>query len=914
MSRSAKPPRWPGWLLTLALRGEPREVVIGDLDEEFHERLACGDSPRDARRHYVRQAMASIAAMSRADLKSDAPIGHHDGAQPRRWRLLGDPPRWRDDVRWAWRGVVGRQWRAVLVVGLLAVAIAANTMVFTVADASIFNPYPYPQPERVVTLKETLPQGTFLTKAQSAQRLKAWADQPDIFAATGSALRKTVFVTMSGPAERVSAADITIGFLDVLGVKPQWGRPFLPGDEAASEFVILISPNLARRYFGSPMQALGQVLELSAGPHRIVGVMPDEFAYPSASFEIWRALDLTGPLTRNHGSVEAMARTAPALTNDDAARRVAERAPGIGATIGAPGYAVVVTPALPKGTFGTRDGMLFVLLGAALCLLLATSANVASLELAASIARARTHAIQLALGASRASLARVAALEGVMLVGAAIAIGLGLAWMSMSMLIGLLPTSFSVLGQNRIGLDLRAFGYTGLVAFVAWISAALAPVVAASRPNLVALLRIESRSAALSPGSVRLRQVLTAAEVAVAVTLVIGGLLYARSYRDLLAVEKGFDSSGLADLSWDIPYSRFSDRAATRERLTAAVAALPGVLAVSTSSPPPSLGDSPSPSAIEIDGQPPVGSPVYIGAKWVDAAFFKVIQLPVRSGRTFSAGDLSTDVVVSETFAKRFWPGTDAVGHTFRLSPKNPWNRVVGVVGNFRTASKNMPTLTDRQVFYYRFSEAVAPPPATPPPPPTARPAPAQPPARVIDTGGVTGYLTIMVRLDSPNRTSQILAAARAMDPGLRAAIELVDDRYARQNAETRLVSHVVGGFSVLAFLVAIAGVYGLMVFLVSTRRREIGVRIALGADRTAITRLVFGSAARLVLIGAGLGIAGAVIASRRIASSLFGVTATDPLTYSVVVGSVAIAALLATWHPARHAARVDPALLLKAD
>jgi predicted permease len=494
-----------------------------------------------------------------------------------------------------------------------------------------------------------------------------------------------------------------------------------------------------------------------------------------------------------------------------------------------------------------------------------------------------------------------------MLIGIALACGVALIWFNSSVLLAVLPEGLRLAGQNRIGLDARAIGYTVIVAAAAWMCATLPPVIAASRPDLLALLKLEDRTAAASRAGVRLRHVLTAAEIAVAVMLVIVGLLYTRSYRDLLIVDKGFDSSGLAELTYIVPAGHFASRAeryAAVKRVVADLSSQPGVRGVTQSSAPPALGDSPSRVALELDGQGPLDKPVSIGAKWVDSAYFSVVRLPLRAGRVFVTGDQPTDVVVTETFAKRFWPNADAIGHAFRRRPEEPWHRVIGVVGDFRSKRTMMPTVADDRVFFYTQWQP-------PPPLPSKH---ATPSAKDIDTGGHFESVSLTVRMDSPARARSVLAAARAFDPQLHATLGMVDDLYAEQNADTHLASQIVGGFSILAFIVAIAGVYGLMTFLVSGRRREIGVRMALGADAGDITKLILGSSVRLVAAGAAAGAVTAVIASRWIESAMFGVTATDPATYACAITAVIVSALVATWHPARQAARVDPAVTLRAE
>lgn len=383
-----------------------------------------------------------------------------------------------------------------------------------------------------------------------------------------------------------------------------------------------------------------------------------------------------------------------------------------------------------------------------------------------------------------------------------------------------------------------------------------------------------------------------------------------RSYLNLLAVEKGFDSSRLAQIRVVMPNGHFATRTARDAAVTDLMRALesrPEIEAVSQAFPPPGLGDSPAKYALEFDDRPPLAEPVYIGANWVDAAYFDVTQLPVRAGRTLRTDDQPEDAVVSETFARRFWQDGDAVGRSFRVSPRHPWQRIIGVVGDFRSDRIQMPSVDDDRVFYYLLWQP-------PQPPPPLPPGVTAPPAVQVDTGGSYGFISLIVRLASPSQARVALEVARTFDPGLTASIEMVDALYAEQNADTSLVSQVVGGFSVLAFLVAMAGIYSLMAFLVSGRRREIGVRMALGAGAADIRRLILSSSLRLVVIGAVLGTLGAIGASRWIESEMFGLSSTDPATYAAVVGLVTVTAVLATWHPARQAARVDPAVTLRAE
>jgi predicted lysophospholipase L1 biosynthesis ABC-type transport system permease subunit len=307
--------------------------------------------------------------------------------------------------------------------------------------------------------------------------------------------------------------------------------------------------------------------------------------------------------------------------------------------------------------------------------------------------------------------------------------------------------------------------------------------------------------------------------------------------------------------------------------------------------------------ALEIDGQA-ANSKIGLGRKWVEPAYFAVTKLPLRSGRYLEESDPPTNVVVSETFAKRFWPRGSPVGHTFRAD--RSWyedpQTVVGVVSDFRIDPRKMPDEADSRFYVY-----------------AVLPRQGLAGARgwtetTIDTGGSFGFMDVTVRLNSSARLPAVQAVVQRLEPKLQVTAELVDDTYARQNADVLLSTRVVGAFSVIAFIVAIAGLYGVIAFTVASRTREIGIRIALGAERRDISRLVLSSSARLVLTGSAIGCGVAFGVARWIQAQFFGVSPVDPSTYFVVAAVVTGAALAATWQPAAEAARVDPALTLRSE
>jgi predicted permease len=807
------------------------------------------------------------------------------------------------ELRWALRNLRARGWRAPLAAALLSVALAANSLVFSTADSLVFHRVPYRDAERLVEIQQPRPgwRDPFLSVAL----LDEWRKQTDLFTGVQGHLAKVIFLSGSGEPELVLAADVTVGLFELLGARPRWGRSFVDGDDRQTDpQVVVIAEALARERFGDPARAIGQKLETTGEPLVVVGIMPADFRYPDGTQRIWRALDPRGPLARGFSGVASIARIVPGRPLDVAASLVEQRSAGIGAAAGArAGYTAVAAPLRGAATAAEQRRVLFVLVGAALCLLLIACANVASLELANAMGRARTYAIQLAIGASRASLARTALAEGVCLVGAAVLVAWVLAYAAADVLARYVQPVLGS-GANPIDIDGRALLFMTALAALTWMASTLPVVAFTWRTGLLTLLKLEGPSVAASRSGTLVRRALTVAQVALAVLLLVGSVLYVRSYLALLRLDKGFDSSGVLAVSLTIPPQLFgtpAERRVLTQTILERVRARPGVIAAFEGSPPPSTGDSPtSTRQIEVDDRSPEETNLLFPRLTVEPGYFTALRIPLVAGRMLEPGEPRTNVIITEALARRLWPNGDAVDHRFRESPSRPWNHVIGVVRHVRTL-QDTPAGPDR--FFQLYV-------ARQPPPPLA---PIQPgPSRRVDAGFSYGFLTITARVDSPARASDLYQAVRGVDQRNILKLEFVDDQYARQFADKLLATRVIGGFGLLAFVIAAAGIYGVMAFLVAHRAHEIGIRIALGADAARINRLVLGSSLRLVLAGAALGIGAAIAASRWAESQLFGVRAADPATLTLVTLGVVATALLATWHPARQATRIDPKVLLK--
>jgi putative ABC transport system permease protein len=808
---------------------------------------------------------------------------------------------------WALRNVRARGWRAVLAASLLAVALAANLLIFSTADSLVFHRVPYHEPERLVSVARQDPAwGELGDSLLSPALLDEWRKQADVFSGVHGYLEKTLFLTGGGEPDLVRTADITPGLIELLGAAPRWGRSLDAADAREIDpQVVVISERLARRRFGNPAQAVGRHLETTDRPLLIVGVMARDFRFPEGRKDIWRVLDPRGPLTRGIGGVQSIARLAPTASVEAAASVMAQRSLDIAT---AAGHRLPYTAApgrLPfAGVSEERRTAFLVLLGASFLLLLITAANVVSLELASAFDRARVTAVQLALGASNASLQRTALIEGLCIVILGFAGAVALSSAGLEAVVAALPERFTAYGANPIDLDRRAIAFTAAIAVAVWFASWMPALFRTISSDYMTLLKTQGHTVTMVKSGARVRAALTVAQVALAVVLLVGGVLYVRSYAQLVRLEKGFDSTGLAEVSMTLPPQVFpsaAEKAALTRDVINRIKSVPGVIAASAGSAPPSMGDTPSSSPLEIDERAPIDG-IRIWRLWVDADYFSVLRMPLKAGRYFEVGDPLTNIIVSETFARRFWKDGNAIGGRFRVGARSPWSTVVGMVGHVRTEPDGTagPSTDTFQTYVLR-----------PPPPP---PRPNANAARIDNSGGSYPNIGVMVRLDSASRAGPVLQAVRAVDSRFRLRLDFVDDTYTRQFDDRLMATQIIGVFGALAFAVAMAGIYGVMAFLVAQRTRELGIRVALGADRPAIRRLVLGGSLRLATIGILFGIVASVAASRWVQSQLFGVSAIDPATFSIVAAVVLAAAVLATWQPLRHASRVDPVVALRSE
>jgi putative ABC transport system permease protein len=788
------------------------------------------------------------------------------------------------DLRWGWRGVRTRGWRAAFIVLLLGVALAANAIVFAAADAFVFRPVPYDRPDTLAIIERV---DRNVTDYSRPAGYREWRKQRDLFADLQAHVSGgPAYLTIGGVTDTVYGERVTPGLFAMLGVMPVWGRPFTNEDAGpGTTNSVLISQSLARRLFGDPRTAPDNTFSTGRETLTVVGVMPSSFRFPTAREEFWQPLDLSS--WPDNSGIRDIARLAPGQTIATAARAVADRSPAVLAAL--PQHTATETMRLRsmadvRGNPGARS-IFMMLVGAAACLLLIACANVASLEMAAAAIRMRVYAVQTALGASRASLIRVGLFEGAVLLGASGLVAVMLTTWGIATLDSELTATMRAALTNPLDVDPRVLVFMFLVATVSWLLTSLPVIWRVSRLSVVDGLRDDPRTTPAARAVARSRQLLLTGQIALTTLLLVCAMLYLRTYAARLGVDKGFDATNIATIQIsaapDAPIKGANLEAEVLARLRGA----PGVLSVSRASEPPPSTQSGIDARLTIEGREATSERLMLHFVNVDAEFFQAMRIPIVQGVTFDASTPLDQIVVDERFARAYWPDGSALGARFTMQGAG-----ISGVSNFQIGGISRLLEADRvqqdngdQVYvaYMRIS-------------PTSNP---------------LGFVT---RVDNERRLAELGALVRSIAPRTVVRLDTVTARYNRLAGDTKLAAASTSGFGIIALIVAAGGIYAVMAFIVAARGREIAIRMALGADRVGTRRLILRSSLTLAALGASIGLVTAWIATRWISAQLFGVARTDPVTYSAVLTLVLVTALVATWWPARRAANVDPAVMLR--
>ena len=814
------------------------------------------------------------------------------------------------DLVLAVRSLAASRMTTAIALLTLALGIGITTAAFTVLDSVLFRTMPFVHADRLVEIWNLSEKGQFSYPRFPRALLLEWRKQTDLFdAVEGYEIESAVWKGPVG-SEMIPSAYVTPGLFSMLGAVPAHGRSFVEGDgRDGTDRHVIVSERFWREFLGGSPDAIGSALTINGDTHTLVGIMPADFRFPNEPQVMWLPIDVDQPpAARMKGriSLVAFARVKAGVTRDQLDSQVASRGASLVASSG--GRAGVTAKIHDKGSFIDRRDQrsLLVLAGSVGFLLLIVCANVANLSLSRLLGRTRDFAVRSALGASRRDLIRATLVEHAVLGVAGAVLGLATAYAILSMAVAALPPSMLMQSLNAIDLDGRALAFTMLVGVLTAMLFGLPPALIASRPAVASVLRNDTRSSVGSSGARRLRSALVIAEVTVALLLLVGAALMARSFIKLQGVDRGFDTSSLVALRVGLPSVGYLDpyeRDRFTENLLAALQRLPGVRGATAGSVPPDaalirMGE------IELAGRSDLSSGeliVPVHEAW--PGYFERVGIPLQEGRGFTPAEPADSVVVSESFARKFWPNQSAVGSQFRFKDganarAGTWQTIVGVAGEVRQMD------LDDSMGAFEWYQPLRVPPGTAPPAADA----------LSSTEALVDYRTFIISADD---RAGIVGASRRVVHSLDANVVIwevdeVDHLFAEAVARPRVVLTMMGVLAGLGLVLAAAGIYGVLSYLVAQRRREIGIRLALGARPQAVRGLILKSG--LLLTGAGLiaGVALSLALARVMQALLYEVESTDPLSVVIVASVLLITATLAAWRPARQAMRTDPLALLR--
>ncbi|MFZ0639862.1 MAG: ABC transporter permease [Candidatus Acidiferrales bacterium] len=809
------------------------------------------------------------------------------------------------DVRYALRMLAKSPGFMAIAILTLALGIGANTALFSVINGVLLNPLPYPHPQQLVALYSRTTQ--FSESSISYPNFLDWQRDNRSFAALAAYRGDSFNMTGAGEPERLRTEMVSADFFSLLGVQPVVGRLFTAQDDhAGAAPVVLLSEGFWRRKFGASPQIVGQPISLNGTPYTVLGVIPATFYFRGNNF---RLSDIYVPLGQWTDATFLDRRVSMGL---DAVGRLKDGVTFEQARSDMDGVAQNLAKAYPdanKGTgislFPLKDDMvgdvaplLYVLLGAVGFVLLIACVNIANLLLARSTGRTREFAIRAALGAGRWRVVRQLLTESILLSVAGGILGLLLAAWGTRAAIRVLPQALPRSGS--VGLDAHVLFFTLGVSLFAGILFGLAPAFKASQSNLHEALKEGGRGS--SGARHRMQGVFVVAETALALILLVGAGLMIRSLVQLWGVNPGFDPHNL--LTFNIAFSPEMMKAPPDQlrneavQLNSALESIPGVAFASASGGGlPMQGDSELPFWHANQPKPQTDSDMTWALFYLAGPdYLKAMGTPLLSGRFISAQDTihSTPVVViDENFAKKYFPGQSPIGQRINLGILGVQAEIVGVAGHVKhwglDENAKSPVLAQ---FYFPLMQV---------------------PDQFMPLLSKGGDFVMRTRVSPDTLLPSIRHTVEQMNSQqVLYGVETMDETIADSLAARRFAMILLGVFAVLALILACVGIYGVISYLVGQRTHEIGVRIALGAQRSDVLRLVLGQGAKMALIGVAIGIAAALALTRLMTNQLFGVSAHDPLTFAGVAVLLILVALFACYIPARRAMRVDPIVALR--
>jgi len=783
---------------------------------------------------------------------------------------------------------------AAAVIGVLALGIGANTAIFSIVNSVLLRPLPFEDSQRLVRLFTRPPETVFpgqSTFAVSPGKFYDWQRSSRSFEAMAMYRFRAFALAGVGTPRRVESTAVGAGFFEVIRARPALGRVFRPEEDAPGHHrVVILSDRFWRGALGGASDVIDRSLTLDGDPYTIVGVMPPTVsvdAWDATDSDIWVPLALTDAqrVVRGNHNQRAVARLRPNValaTAQSEMNTISKRLEQTFPTSDSGWGAVAVS--MQEEIVGESRAMLLMLLGAVGVVLLIACANVSNLLVARAIARRKEFAVRVALGAGRGTVVQQLVVETLILAVLAGAVGLLLAEAALAatpaLLAGQIPRT------QEISIDGRVLTFTAGASILAGLLAATLPAWRANRPDLTASLKEGGRGEGTI--GVGTRRVLIVCEVALSVVLLTGAGVLVQSLLALRNVNTGFDANNVLTMNVTLVGTRYASAAQRTTFFDSAlqrIQALPGVTAAATIDDLPLVGGSTQPVLVEGRPEPPPHEQTTVQVRQITPGYLRAMRIPLARGRDVTDGDVNV-MLVSRDAAKLLWGTSDPVAHQaiLPLMSKTVLYRVVGMVGDVKQLSLAEPSTPT--VYYYTRDRS-------------------------------WNSATFVVRTSVPSDMLARSAAEtfRDIDPqqpveDIRTMSQLVDDRLASE----RFAAWLLGVFAAVALLLASIGIYSVLSYIVRGRRREIGIRTALGARTVDVVRLVITEGMSPAIAGIAVGAAVAVASGRALETLAFGISATDPPTLVAVSTILATVALLASLAPAYHASRLDPVKVLRAD
>jgi putative ABC transport system permease protein len=799
------------------------------------------------------------------------------------------------DLRYAARTFFRNPAFFLFAVAVLALGIGANTAIFTVAYNVLLRPLPYHDAGHLVMVWEDSSAYGFPQDTPSPGNYASWKSQNKVFTDMAALDYHQFDLTGRGNPEQFHGVELTANMFPLLGVQPMLGRNITPQeDQPGANHVVILSHAVWMANFGADPQILGKQVWLNNAQYTIIGVMPPGFIFPDRETQVWTPIGFSAADLAEHGShyLQVIARLEPGVSlgaaNADLgviARRLQQQFPRSNSKVGA--FSVPLRSSLT----GSAHNAALILLVAVGFVLLIACANVANLLLARAAARRKEVAMRMALGAGRARIIRQLLTESILLSVIAGGAGLLLAIWATPFLAHLIPDDLAPLAGS--GINAYVLAFLVAVSILSGVLFGLAPALRISRLDLVHAIKQSGPGGGIGSGAARTRDVLVVAEVALALVLFSGATLMVRSFMNVRNVDPGFRPAHVLALETKLAnpkYANITVRNAFYQQVLGRISHLPGVEAAGCTTWLP-LTNWGGANGIAIEGlpKPSPGHAMIPNTRMISDNYIQAIGMKLIAGRTFDERDgARTPLValINQTAAKKFWQGRDPVGTRFHFDnpqDQNNWITVVGLVGDVRQAGLDQPP---RPEIYYPYDQ---------------------------HDYFAPSYLAVRTAGDPMSVANAVREQIWAVDQdqpvtGAMPLEQMLSDYLAPRELQSSLL----GGFAGFALLLAALGIYAVLAFSVAQRTQEIGVRVALGAQQRDILHNILAQGLKLAAIGVAIGVVGALALSHLVASLLFGVSATDPLTLAAAVAVLLLVALTACYIPARRAMRVDPIVALR--